>query len=547
MKDDDFLRELAEFSDEELETALSQLPESVVDSLLVTIDRQGNQLSQPFGPLEQAMDIDPNYRDRPHLRYLSERLRQATLDVEAGQSRFMLVSMPPRTGKSQLTSVYFPLWLLRRHPDWEIGMISHSDTLAISWTREIRRIIEEQPEMGVKIARDTRAASRWDTVTGGKVTARSAPGQSITGLGFKVLLVDDAVRDFATAHSPKARTALWDWWTVNASTRLEPPSLVVMVGTRWHEDDLLGRLTSDEYEGDPDQWEEIRFPAIADTASDILGRKEGEPLISPLMDETKEEAVARWSTIRSTVGTYGWSALYQQRPAPAKGAIFDAEWWRFWTSDPDKATDDDRIRYLDPSTLTGGQWLDSWDLTFKGDAEGDYVVGQRWVRHQANRYLVAQQRGRWSFTQTLEKMLWWAQPESPWGKLVHLRIVEAAANGEAIMDVLREKVSGIKPIYPKTSKEARARAITPEIESGNVYLPLPSDPGMDWVNDYLSEFRNFPHDIHDDQVDTTTQALMELRDPGRGSVTVPGRGSRSRSISRNLAQAALSDLNRRRS
>ena len=226
-------------------------------------------------PLEAAMQTDDGYRSRPHLEYLAGRLAKAMHDVENGESRFITVSMPPRMGKSALTSVNLPIWLLRQHPDWKIGLVSHSPTLAVSWGRQVRRMVEEHGlEFGLKIAHDAGSVSDWQTTDGGGVASRSAPGQSITGMGFKVMLVDDLVKDFATAHSAAERESLWNWWIANAQTRLEPPSLVVVIGTRWHEDDFIGRLLSAEYSPDRDKWEVIKFPAIAEQA-DVLGRAEG--------------------------------------------------------------------------------------------------------------------------------------------------------------------------------------------------------------------------------------------------------------------------------
>lgn len=495
-------------------------------------------------PLAEAQYLDPAYSEPAHLQFLSERLRKAVEDVENGISRRLVVSMPPRMGKSQLTSVYLPVWLLHKHPEWKIGLISHSPHLATSWGRQVRRIVEERgKELGLAVAKDAGAVSDWQTTKRGQVVARSAPGQSITGLGFKVMLVDDPVKDYAAAHSVTDRDALWDWWKANAVTRLEPPSLVVVIATRWHEDDMIGRLRSKEHEGDPDDWEVISFPAIADD-HDVLGREPGEPLMSPIVKETEEEALARWEEIRVSVGSYSWAALYQQRPAPAKGAIFDRDWWRYWTTDPEKVTDDGRVRLLE--VAGPGQWLDSWDMAFKGTEKSDFVVGQRWVRQGANRFLISQQRGRWTFTQSLERLRKWGKsddPEgSPYGHLVHQRLIEEAANGFAIIDTLREEISGLKPIKANVGKEARARAVTPEIESGNVYLPLPSEEGFEWVSSLLDELRNFPHDVHDDQVDALTQALSGLRVHGKASITVPGRSGRS--IETNRGRTAMSQVRR---
>lgn len=498
---------------------------------------------------QQAQALDAGYRMRPHLQYLSDRISAAVDDVENGQNRMLAVSMPPRAGKSTLLSLFGPVWLLRRNPDWKVVTASYDGGLTAGWAKQARRMIEQRPDLGIALAPDGGAGWHWETEEGGGLRAVSVRG-GLTGHGARALIIDDPVKDFVEAHSPLARQTLWDWWLSVAQTRLEPPYLVLVVGTRWHEDDFIGRLFSDETEGDPAEWERISLPAIADAPDDILGRAEGEPLYSPLLEETRDEALKRWEDIRRAVGTYTFVGLYQQHPASPRGTIFDTSWWRFWSMDANRATEDGRVVYLDPSSLVGGRWLDSWDCNFDklDESAGSWVVGQRWVRNQANRYLIAQQRGRWTFTQTIKHMEQWAEPSnwarSPCGSLVHQRLIEKKANGAAIIDVLKDKISGMKPINPLESKEARARAITPECESGNVYLPHPSDPGNEWVHDFLTEVRDFPNALADDQVDAMTQALSNLRVVGRGQVTVPGNAGPSRVIS--ITQAAASDRNRYR-
>lgn len=532
--------DLRGLTDEQIMELAESIPPHVLEALTSTLGVDADGLPQT--PLEQALELDHLYAPRPHLKYLSDRLAKAVRDVEAGQNRLLTVSMPPRMGKSILSSLYTPIWLQRTRPSWKIGMLSHDDTLVNSWASQARKIIEENPHLGIRMVRDHGASSRWTLAEGGGLVARSI-GSSVTGLGFKVLILDDIVKDFVTAHSKRMRDLLWDKWRADIFTRLEPPYLVVAVGTRWHEDDFIGRLLSPDYEGDPDQWETITFPAIA-VENDVLGREPGQPLYSPLKEETEEEALARWDEVKTSVGSYTWAALYQQTPAPAKGAIFDDEWWRYWTFDPNLAKDE-RVVLLDPKELARGWWLDSWDTSFKGNDSSDFVVGQRWVRFGPYRALMAQRRGRWSFTQALEEMEEWAKTDdefaSPFGQHVHLRLVEESANGPAILDVMKQKVSGMKSVKPRDSKEARARAITPEIESGHVLLPHPREAG--WVPDLLSELRNFPHDINDDQVDALTQALLELRDVGRGGLTVPSRGT-APIVRRNIAQVARTDFRR---
>lgn len=514
----------------------------------------------PTSPLSQALELDEDFRVQPHLQFLSDRFSQAIRDVERGKNRKLTVSMPPRSGKSELISKRFPLWILRRHPDWKIVQASYSGGLVADFAKWTRQTIEERPELGIALSPHTGKRAAWSTVEGGGIYTTSVRG-GLTGRGARVVLIDDPIKDFIEAHSLTMRQNVWDWWLSVVQTRLEPPYLVCVVQTRWHEDDFTGRLLSPEFEGDPREWEQISIPAIAEEIDDI-GRNPGDPLFTPVIEETRADALDRWDDVKRAVGTYTWSALYQQRPSPARGAIFDVGWWRYWTSDPSKATDDGRVIFLDPDDLSGGKWIDSWDTSFKGSSShtgagssADFVVGQRWCRRGVDRYLIAQKRGRWSFTQTIEQMKQWVRTDdhyaSPYGRYVHDRLIEDKANGSAIIDTLKEFVAGLKPINPSVGKEARARAVTPEVESGNVYLPLPSDEGNEWVQDLLSEIRNFPHDSNDDQVDTLVQALAYLRDSGRGGITVPG-GKAGKGqgqgwqVPRDIARAALRDQSRRR-
>jgi predicted phage terminase large subunit-like protein len=511
---------------DELAEVVSLLPPEVQEVLAESFTT-GDVSVVPDSPLAQAQALDPMWVSRSHLIYLAGRIREAVEAVERGESRYLAVSMPPRMGKTTMIAIYLTVWVLRRHPDWPVILTSHDPVLATSWGRAIRRLAIDRPELGIRVAADAGAASKWETTAGGTVLSRSI-GQSIIGQGAKILVIDDPHKGLAEAHSEVARDRVWVWWRGDAYTRLDRGGhLVIVVQTRWHEDDLIGRLTSREHEGDPDDWEVISFPAIAEEA-DVLGRKPGEPLLSPQVpDETPEQALETWGKIEVSVGSYVWAANFLCRPAPAKGAIFDVSWFRYWTTNEHHVTDDGRVVYLDPLAPApdgegAGRWLDSWDMAFKATDDSDYVVGGRWLMRGANRYLIQLVRERLRFTQTVEKMRTWNSREGT-GAHVHERLVEDKANGTAVIDVLKEEIPGIIPINPTESKVARARAVTPEVESGNVLLPYPGDPGNEWVPDYLAEFRSFPTGAHDDQVDMTTQALRRMRGPRTGSVSVPGR------------------------
>lgn len=464
----------------------------------------------PRGPMEQAQEIEPRFRVRPHLEYINDTLVKAVEDAENGKERRICISAPPRSGKTFLTSKFFILWMLRKHPEWKIGIISHDRVLAGQWAGEIRTMIEEMPELGIRLAPDGGGKTMWETREGGGVYSTGTRG-ALTGRGFNVLVVDDPVKGYVDANSAALRDTLWNWWLTDCRTRMEPPSLVVVCATRFHYDDFIGRLLSDAYAGDPNEWTVINLPALA-RAGDALGREAGEPLISPLYEETKEQAKARWEATLREVGSKSFEALYQGRPLPDDGVVFQPDWIKFWTTIPEHVTADGRTILLDPGMdLNTALWADSWDLTFGED--GDFVVGQRWAALGDERYLIDQQRGRWAFVAQVQRMVGWVTrgPHNKYGDFVTRRLVEKKANGAAALDVLKDKVRGLTPITPNTSKELRAEVVAPQFEAGLVYFPDPLMPGYEWVLPTIEEITQFPAAKHDDTVDAMSQFLTWAR------------------------------------
>ena len=533
---------------------LENLPTHIVEALVTGVgtDEATEELFDlPVSPLAQACRIMPEFKVRPHLEYISDRIAQAVADVEAGESRKLIVQLPPRSGKTTLVTETSVAWMLAKHPEWPAILTSYSGALATTWTRLIRNWIEAgMLGPSVAIPRDSRAAASWDTTAGGRVIARSIR-EGTTGEGGKCVIIDDPVKDFVDAHSKARRDEVWAWYKSVATTRLHAPSLIVVIMTRWHTDDLVGRILSTEYEGDPTEWEVISIPAIAEK-DDILGRAKGEPLLSPLVSETPEEAIERLKKVKETLGSYIWTALYQQRPQPAKGKIFNRDDWRYWTLDPakvslnDKGNPDGRVIYFDPARAAG-EWLDAWDLTFGGSQDsGDYTVGQRWCRVQGDRFLIAQQRGQWEFPEMLRRFKTWdtngqdsLSSASPYGRFVTKRVVEKAAAADPLVTSLKEQVGGIVARPARGSKVDRARAWSPLAEAHNVYLPLPSDPGNEWVADYIDELAGFPSgSLHDDQVDASSLAMSEFKEK-TGSVIVSNPRSRSAGVRSKLTQRRI--------
>jgi predicted phage terminase large subunit-like protein len=431
---------------------------------------------------------------------IAEALERFLEAVVKRQSPRLMITMPPRHGKSQVVSRLFPAYAFGRYPDLSIIATSYAADLASRNNRDVQRIIDEPkyhevfPDTALygKNVRSVMNGSYMRNsdifeIVGHKGSYRSAGvGGGITGMGGDILIIDDPFKDRAEADSVTIRNAVWDWYTSTLYTRKAPGGGIIVINTRWHCDDLSGRLLDAEKRGDGDSWECINFPAIAE--HDEKYRKAGEAL------HPERYALSDLLQIQKAIGSRDWNALYQQHPVPDGGALFDAKWLKHWSA----------------ATLPTqfDQLIQSWDMAFKGTDSSDFVVGQVWGKKGANLYLIDQVRGRWDFVHTLSmvQILTQKHPKA-WTKLV-----EEKANGAAVMSSLHGTVGGFVPIVPKESKEARAFAITPLFESGNVYLP-PLE--TDWVNrDLLPELLQFPSGAHDDQVDALTQALSYLHNWG---------------------------------
>ncbi|MBC7340837.1 MAG: phage terminase large subunit [Clostridia bacterium] len=424
-----------------------------------------------------------------HLLLLNRKL----VDVAAGRIRRLMVFMPPRHGKSELTSRYFPAWYLGTFPDKRIILASYEADFAATWGRKARNLLEEfGPSLfGVKVSDDSAAAARWDIAEheGGMVTA--GVRGPITGKGANVAIIDDPVKNDQEAMSQTYRDATWDWYRATFSTRIQEEGAIILVMTRWHEDDLAGRLLRAQEEGG-DRWEVVNLPALAEE-NDMLGRQPGEPLCPELFTKETLEAT------KIRLGSYWWNALYQQRPSPMEGGILKRSWWRYYRQLPERF---DEV-------------IQSWDMSFKETTSGSYVVGQVWGRKRADKYLLDQVRDRMDFPATLQAV---RQLSARWPQ-ARAKLVEDKANGPAVIATLKREIPGLIAVEPQGSKEARAAAVSPDIEAGNVYLPDPSI--APWVHDFVEECAAFPNGANDDQVDAMTQALNRFNSRSLAAVLTP--------------------------
>lgn len=419
------------------------------------------------------------------------------MDAESGKHPWLIFTMPPQEGKSQRVSRTFPLWCLVRDPTRRIAIVSYADDLAMRWGRQDRNdIAATVDEVGLAIAPDIAAAKEWvlDGHRGGVVTTGISGG--LTGRPVDVLIIDDPLKDQQQADSPTIRQLCKNFWQSTASSRLPEKSIVVIVLTRWHEDDLAGWLM----ETQPGDFRLINIPAQADHdplkgETDILGREPGEYMIS-----TRNRTDEGWDKRKRSAGSRAWQALYQGRPAPTEGGIFKRIWWR---QAPHKAVEKSDGTWYVPGA---DEVIQSWDMTFKDTDGSDYVVGQVWARRGPRAWLVDQVRGRMEFTEACAafKLLTAKWPQAT------RKLVEDKANGPAVISQLRTEIGGIVPFTPVDSKLARARAIAPFVEAGDVAVPDASVAGFAWVAEFIEECATFPNGAHDDMVDTCSQALHQL-------------------------------------
>lgn len=419
-------------------------------------------------------------------------------DVFTGKKPRILIEAPPRSGKSEVVSRNFPAWALGLDPELEIINTSYSADLASTFNKAAQLIIDSdtyheifpdtliqgQVAKGLQLpdSRNYKKTSEEFMIIGHNGRMFSAGvGGGITGRGADIFIIDDPFKNREEADSETQRGKVWDWYTSTALTRLSDCGGMIIMNTRWHLDDLTGRLLQKMAAGTGQTFKRFRFPAIAE--EDEPYRKAGEAL------QPERYSLETLQGIRNAIGSKDWAALYQQNPIPDGGGLFKENWIQYYSELPKGFT----------------KAVMSWDMTFKDSKTSDFVCGQVWVQYQASFYLVDQIRGRFDFVTTIEKFVLFAQKHS----YCHRKLIEDKANGTAIINMLKKRITGIVAVTPKESKEARASAVTTYWEAHNVFIPDKNK--CRWVElEFLPELLSFPGGKHDDQVDCMTQALNDM-------------------------------------
>lgn len=466
-------------------------------------------------PLDLAEDLDPSV-----LRVLAlSEINKALVWAHNEPDSRLIISMPPQQGKSQLAVRRFVTWSLAQDDSRNIVVASYEHNVARRWGRLVRDDIQHHSErLGMTVRADVSAQHEWQ-IDNGKDTGglyTTGVGGALTSRQAHLMIIDDPVKDSAAAQSKKQRETTWDWWDTVAQTRLAPGAAVIVIMTRWHQDDLAGRLI----DRDPRTWRVLNISAQADHRpergdEDILGRDPGEFMQSVQVKAAKGRVDNEewWSKRKASTSPKTWASMYMGKPSPEEGGVFPRtdDWERYstplWDVRPDGTC------HIPGAHRDDVEILQSWDLAFKGSDTSDFVVGQVWMKEGMKAYLVDQVRERMNFDETVRAIKRMAKkwPQAR-GKLV-----EDKANGPAVINHLGRTLPGLIPIEPEGSKYARASAISPYAFSGDIILPDTSTESLGIPHELkeqtrylLNEAMDFPDSANDDTIDAMSQAVNRL-------------------------------------
>lgn len=432
--------------------------------------------------------IYKRYLHAPHLAELDRYLMEVSRYVETGGREgigFLIVEMPPRHGKTVTISRLFPTWFIGRNPDKRVILASYGATLAKKNSRYTRNVLMSRAYQGifpgVRLAPDSASAEAWDIAEHEGGQDAMGVGGGVTGKGGHVIIIDDPVKSREEAESETYRQNVYDWYTDDIYTRREPGGAIIIVMTRWHMDDLVGRVLRD----DPQKWVRLRLPAIAEHG-DLIGRSEG----AALWPDRYPLATLR--DIEKTLGPYSWSALYQQNPVPSEGGTFKREWFRTSPYIPELTQ---VVRY--------------WDLAMSEKTSADYTVGVKMgMGVDGHLYVLDVQRVQKEWGDVTPFLVDIAHQDGP---NVMIGLEEAGYMSRAVQDLIDNNTLHHHAIwgYPKhKDKFTNALPFAARCAAGNVVVLE-----RHWTRDYIDELCSFDKGAHDDQVDASAGAYTMLGSP----------------------------------
>lgn len=440
--------------------------------------------------------MQPDYKVGAHHAKLAHLLE----DIEARRKDRICVSVPPRHGKSMLVSTYYAAWYLGRNPSHKVMLVSHTTDLAVDFGRKVRNIINSadfrEVFPTVELASDSKSAGRWSTSAGGEFFAAGV-GSALAGRGAHLLLIDDphSEQDVLNGNYGVFDKA-YEWFAYGARTRLMPGGAVAVVHTRWHQLDMIGRLTADMTSNPmADQYEIFEFPAIMQIPKvDADGK---ETIVEKALWPEFFDLPALYRT-KASMPVFQWNAQYQQTPTAEEAAIVKREWWRVWTKE-DPPECEYIIMSLDAAAETNNRAdytsITTWGVFFNEEENMHQIILLNAIKKRLEfpelKRLAAEEYEVW-------------QPDS--------FIVEKKSAGVALYQEMRRAGVPVQEYTPHRGsgdKMARLNSVSDIISSGICWVPT-----RRWAEEVVEEIAGFPFMANDDHVDSTVQALMRFRQGG---------------------------------
>lgn len=446
----------------------------------------------PGAPINDDEDCDEFYPDTVTPAEHHELINRTLMDVDAGLKRRVMIFMPPGSAKSTYGTVTFPTWFMGRKRGRHVITTSYGTDLARKFGRKCRQIARSKlyrEVFGCGLVSDNKAADDWSLDSGSSFMAAGIDA-GITGNRADGIVIDDPLKGRQDADSETIRNRIWEEYKASVRTRLKPNGFILIIQTRWHEDDIAGRILPKDWDGesgwvtaqDGERWYVLCLQAQCERHDDPLGREIGEWLWTDWF--TPEH----WEQERRTQGSRNWAALYQQKPAPDDGGMWKLSWFGRYGARP------------------ADHWMivQSWDTANKAAEINDPSVCTTYFVTDRGSYIVDVLRERMEYP-TLRKT---AKAHAGKWKPHALLIEDKASGQQLIQDLRNETTLPVIAIEPEGDKVTRASVVSPMIEAGLVHLPEEAD----WLLDYEMEVGRFPLSKHKDQVDSTSQALSWIRE-----------------------------------
>ena len=444
----------------------------------VALDEARPNITKNF--LSFVKYVWPEFIEGSHHKIINKKFN----DLAQGKIKRLIINMPPRHTKSEFASYLLPAWMIGKNPKLKIIQATHTADLAIDFGRKTKNLVDEpgyRELFSTRLQEDSQAAGKWKTEQGGEYFAAGVCG-AITGRGADLLIIDDPHKEQDIRADGKAFEKAMNWYTAGPRQRLQPGGSIVIVMTRWSTKDVTGQLLKAQSEEGSDQWEVVELPALL---------PDGKPVWPEFW--TSEELLKT----KASIPVSNWNAQYMQSPTGEEGALIKRDWWRNWEKKYPP-----RLEYI----------IQSYDTAFTKGTKSDYSAITTWGVFETeedgqNIILLDAFKDRYEFPE-LRRVAY--QQYLDWNP--DMVIVEAKASGLPLTHELRQMDIPVINFTPSrgNDKHVRVNSVAPLFESGKIWAPMHEH----FAQEVVEECAAFPYGEHDDYVDSTTQAIMRIRQGG---------------------------------